>query len=151
MPTSGGNAQLAAAAAVGIGIGVVATLSFQRGAKREAYDSEDDEDDHAGARAKLWGSIGGALTCAQLYVGDKLGLYASLKYLCETAYAATPEDLATHAKISERWAREWLAQQAAAGFLVLLPGTGDGDDDLRYRITRAYRRGTLASKHSKSG
>lgn len=136
MPTSGGNAQLAAAAAVGIGIGVVATLSFQRGAKREEYDSEDDEDDHAGARAKLWGSIGGAVTCAQLYVGDKLGLYASLKYLCETAYAATPEDLATHAKISERWAREWLAQQAAAGFLKLLPGTGDAQ--LRFRLRRAY-------------
>ena len=72
----------------------------------------------------------------RLYVGDKLGLYASLKFLCETAYAATPEDLAFHAHIDERWAREWLAQQAAAGFVKLLPGTGDSR--LRFRLKRAY-------------
>jgi hypothetical protein len=36
-----------------------------------------------------------------------------------------------------RWLREWMAQQAAMGVLVLLPGDGDGDDDLRYRLPRA--------------
>jgi SAM-dependent methyltransferase len=30
-----------------------------------------------------------------------------------------------------------MAQQAAMGVLVLLPGDGDGDDDLRYRLPRA--------------
>ena len=50
--------------------------------------------------------------------------------------AATPEDLAFHANIDERWAREWLAQQAAAGFVKLLPGTGDSR--LRFRLKRAY-------------
>ena len=129
-----GSAQLAAAAAAGVGLGIIATLSFQRGARREP--DEDDEDDHGAARARVWRSIGGAVTAAQLYVGDKLGLYASLKFLCETAYAATPEDLAFHAHIDERWAREWLAQQAAAGFVKLLPGTGDAR--LRFRLKRAY-------------
>ena len=129
-----GSAQLAAAAAAGVGLGIIATLSFQRGARREP--DEDDEDDHGAARARVWRSIGGAVTAAQLYVGDKLGLYASLKFLCETAYAATPEDLAFHAQIDERWAREWLAQQAAAGFVKLLPGTGDSR--LRFRLKRAY-------------
>lgn len=128
------SAQLAAAAAAGIGLGIIATLSFQRGARREP--DEDDEDDHGAARARVWRSIGGAVTAAQLYVGDKLGLYASLKFLCATAYAATPEDLAFHANIDERWAREWLAQQAAAGFVKLLPGTGDSR--LRFRLKRAY-------------
>ena len=128
------SAQLAAAAAAGVGLGIIATLSFQRGARREP--DEDDEDDHGAARARVWRSIGGAVTAAQLYVGDKLGLYASLKFLCETAYAATPEDLAFHAHIDERWAREWLAQQAAAGFVKLLPGTGDSR--LRFRLKRAY-------------
>ena len=133
MPASQ-SAQLAAAAAAGVGLGIIATLSFQRGARREP--DEDDEDDHGAARARVWRSIGGAVTAAQLYVGDKLGLYASLKFLCETAYAATPEDLAFHAHIDERWAREWLAQQAAAGFVKLLPGTGDAR--LRFRLKRAY-------------
>ena len=128
------SAQLAAAAAAGIGLGIIATLSFQRGARRGT--DEDDEDDHGAARARVWRSIGGAVTAAQLYVGDKLGLYASLKFLCATAYAATPEDLAFHANIDERWAREWLAQQAAAGFVKLLPGTGDSR--LRFRLKRAY-------------
>ena len=128
------SAQLAAAAAAGIGLGIIATLSLQRGARREP--DEDDEDDHGAARARVWRSIGGAVTAAQLYVGDKLGLYASLKFLCATAYAATPEDLAFHANIDERWAREWLAQQAAAGFVKLLPGTGDSR--LRFRLKRAY-------------
>ena len=128
------SAQLAAAAAAGVGLGIIATLSFQRGARREP--DEDDEDDHGAARARVWRSIGGAVTAAQLYVGDKLGLYASLKFLCATAYAATPEDLAFHANIDERWAREWLAQQAAAGFVKLLPGTGDSR--LRFRLKRAY-------------
>ena len=129
------SAQLAAAAAAGVGLGIIATLSFQRGARR-VDDDEDGEDDHGAARARVWRSIGGAVTAAQLYVGDKLGLYASLKFLCETAYAATPEDLAFHANIDERWAREWLAQQAAAGFVKLLPGTGDSR--LRFRLKRAY-------------
>ena len=129
------SAQLAAAAAAGVGLGIIATLSFQRGARR-VDDDEDDEDDHGAARARVWRSIGGAVTAAQLYVGDKLGLYASLKFLCATAYAATPEDLAFHANIDERWAREWLAQQAAAGFVKLLPGTGDSR--LRFRLKRAY-------------
>ena len=128
------SAQLAAAAAAGVGLGIIATLSFQRGARREP--DEDGEDDHGAARARVWRSIGGAVTAAQLYVGDKLGLYASLKFLCATAYAATPEDLAFHANIDERWAREWLAQQAAAGFVKLLPGTGDSR--LRFRLKRAY-------------
>ena len=70
------SAQLAAAAAAGVGLGIIATLSFQRGARREP--DEDDEDDHGAARARVWRSIGGAVTAAQLYVGDKLGLYASL-------------------------------------------------------------------------
>ena len=130
----GQSAQLAAAAAAGVGLGIIATLSFQRGARREP--DEDGEDDHGAARARVWRSIGGAVTAAQLYVGDKLGLYASLKFLCATAYAATPEDLAFHANIDERWAREWLAQQAAAGFVKLLPGTGDSR--LRFRLKRAY-------------
>jgi 2-polyprenyl-3-methyl-5-hydroxy-6-metoxy-1,4-benzoquinol methylase len=47
-----------------------------------------------------------------VYLGDKLGLYAALG-----SRSATPAELASRAGVAERYAREWLEQQAAAGFL----------------------------------
>ena len=50
-----------------------------------------------------------------MVIGDRLGLYASLA----RDGSATSGELATRAGIAERYAREWLEQQAASGILVV--------------------------------
>ena len=55
-------------------------------------------------------------------LGDRLGLYATLA----EGGAATPSELADRAGIAERYAREWLEQQTAAGIL-----RADGPDTAR--------------------
>jgi 2-polyprenyl-3-methyl-5-hydroxy-6-metoxy-1,4-benzoquinol methylase len=66
----------------------------------------------------------GALDLFTVYIGDRLGLYRAL----QEGGPATPADLATRAGIIERYAREWLEQQAVTGFLeVDDPGKPEGD------------------------
>jgi len=63
-----------------------------------------------------------AMELLSIHVGAKLGLY-------ETLHAhgpSTPDELAAHAGIAPRYAREWLEQQAVAGFLAV-DGVGDGE------------------------
>lgn len=96
------------------------------------------EDDHGSARALVWDSIGGALKASQIYLGDRLELYGALREMCtEPGSSATATDLADRTGLNRRWLREWMAQQAASGILVLLPGEGDDDDVLHYRLPRA--------------
>lgn len=52
------------------------------------------------------------------HLGDRLGWYRSL---AEDG-AATPEELAARTGTHERYAREWLEQQAVTGFLVVAEG-----------------------------
>jgi hypothetical protein len=54
----------------------------------------------------------GALELFSIYIGSELGLYDQL-----AAEPATPTRLAERAGISERYAREWLEQQAVAGLI----------------------------------
>jgi 2-polyprenyl-3-methyl-5-hydroxy-6-metoxy-1,4-benzoquinol methylase len=61
----------------------------------------------------LFDKAEGALTCALGYLGDKLGLYAALA----DAGPADSTELAEKTGLHERWVREWLHQQAAAGLL----------------------------------
>jgi 2-polyprenyl-3-methyl-5-hydroxy-6-metoxy-1,4-benzoquinol methylase len=63
---------------------------------------------------ELFGKAEGALTCALGYLGDRLGLYAALA----DAGPATSAELARKAALDERWVREWLQQQAAAGLVA---------------------------------
>lgn len=67
----------------------------------------------------VFGALGGAMTSAMIYLGDRLGLYTTLA----DAGALTSEELATETGLSERWLREWLYQQGAAGVLEY---EGDG-------------------------
>jgi 2-polyprenyl-3-methyl-5-hydroxy-6-metoxy-1,4-benzoquinol methylase len=62
---------------------------------------------------RLFGALGGAMTSAMVYLGDRLGLYRALALLGD----ATSEELARHTGLHERWLREWLHQQGAAGLL----------------------------------
>ena len=69
---------------------------------------------------KVLGDLGGALSVPLVRIGDRLGLYRIL-------YAEgpmTPAELATEAKVAERYAREWLSHQAASGYLTYDPQTG---------------------------
>jgi SAM-dependent methyltransferase len=70
----------------------------------------------------------GALETLHVYVGDRLGLYAALAEMPD----ASPGELAAAAGIAERYAREWLEQQAVAGVLDVV---SDSDDPR----TRRYR------------
>src|SRR5262245_35966309 len=61
----------------------------------------------------LFGSLGGAMTSAMVCLGDRLGLYRSLSELGPS----TSAELAARTGLHERWLREWLQQQGAAGLL----------------------------------
>ena len=61
---------------------------------------------------RIFGSLLGTMEVFTIYLGDRLGLYAAL-----AEGAATSADLASRAGIAERYAREWLEQQAVNGFV----------------------------------
>jgi SAM-dependent methyltransferase len=77
--------------------------------------------DKVGAFARhVAGAITGAATTAMVVVGDELGLYRALA----GAGPVTPAELAAETGTHERYVREWLAQQAVAGFISYDAGTG---------------------------
>ncbi len=65
----------------------------------------------------LFGLLNGAVTSALVYLGDDLGLYRAL-----AQGAATPAELAARTGLAERWVREWLYNQGAAGLLEVDAG-----------------------------
>jgi SAM-dependent methyltransferase len=68
---------------------------------------------------KMLGDIGAAMTGALVVIGDKLGLY---RVLAESG-PLTAEHLAGRTGTAERYVREWLAAQAAAGYVTYHPAT----------------------------
>jgi 2-polyprenyl-3-methyl-5-hydroxy-6-metoxy-1,4-benzoquinol methylase len=64
---------------------------------------------------KVLSDFGGAASAVLVYIGDKLGLY---KAMSEFGKPITSEELANRTGTSERYIREWLANQAAGGYLV---------------------------------
>ncbi len=61
---------------------------------------------------RLFGATLGALELFSVYIGTELGLYRAL-----APAPATAHQLAARAGIAERYAREWLEQQAVAGLI----------------------------------
>jgi len=61
----------------------------------------------------VFGALGGAMTSAMIYAGDRMGLYRALA----GAGPLSAAELAARTGLSERWLREWLHQQGAAGIL----------------------------------
>ena len=61
----------------------------------------------------VFGALGGAMTACMIYLGDRLGLYSALA----DAGVVTSTELAAKTGLDERWLREWLFQQGAAGVL----------------------------------
>ncbi len=61
---------------------------------------------------KAFTYLGGAVVAGMIYLGDKLGLYAAL-----SQGPATSGEFAERTGLNERWVREWLRGQVAAGLI----------------------------------
>ena len=72
---------------------------------------------------KVIGDWGAVASAPLVVIGDRLGLYLAMA----DGQSVTAQDLATRTGTAERYLREWLASQAAGGYL-----TYDGDD--RYHL-----------------
>ena len=68
---------------------------------------------------KMVGDVGATLTGALVIIGDRLGLYRALAEHGPLTSAELAEKTGTH----ERYVREWLANQAASGYLEYDPST----------------------------
>lgn len=82
---------------------------------------------------RLFGASIGMFDVMSVYVGDRLGLYRALR----DGGPATSAQLAQRAGIAERYAREWLEQQAATGLLTVDDATVAADDR-RFNLPAAY-------------
>lgn len=70
--------------------------------------------------AKILSDFGGAASSILVYIGDKLGLY---KAMSDFGKPITSQELASLTGTSERYIREWLANQAAGGYLIYDPSS----------------------------
>lgn len=99
--------------------------------------AEHGDDERTGALVgRLFEAAIGAVDMVSVYLGDRLGLYRAL---AETG-ASTPAELASGAGIHERYAREWLEQQAVTGILEV-------DDPAKLESERRY---SLSSAHAEA-
>jgi hypothetical protein len=79
------------------------------------------------------GSALGAMDLLCVYLGDRLGMYRAL---AETG-PSTSAELASAAGVNERYAREWLEQQAMAGILdAMNPHASDAER--RYAVPAGH-------------
>ncbi len=81
---------------------------------------------------RIFGSLIGSAELMTIYIGDRLGLYAAL-----ADGWLTPSELASQAGIAERYAREWLEQQAVAGFLEV-DDIGAAAGDRKYMLSAEH-------------
>ncbi|WP_194912858.1 class I SAM-dependent methyltransferase [Catenulispora rubra] len=72
------------------------------------------------------GDVAAVLGGAMVVIGDRLGLYRAMA----GAGALTPAELAARTGTAERYVREWLSAQAAAGY-VSYDGAGEGGGRFR--------------------
>lgn len=69
---------------------------------------------------KVFGDLTAALSAPLLLVGDRLGLYKAMA----AGGPMTSKELAKKTRTAERYVREWLANQGAAGYLEYDAATG---------------------------
>jgi len=82
---------------------------------------------------RLFEAALGAMDLMSIYVGDRLGLYRSLAQ----HGPATAEQLAVRTSINQRYAREWLEQQAATGILEAENATS-APESRRFRLPAGH-------------
>ena len=83
---------------------------------------------------RLLRSVLGFNDVYSIYIGDRIGLYAALDRLGD----ATVPELAAETGTSARYVREWLEQQAVAGFLAV-DDVAAPADGRRYSLPDAHR------------
>lgn len=83
---------------------------------------------------RLFNATVGALELFGVYLGERLGLYTALAERADMS----PGELAAVAGIHPRCAREWLEQQAVAGFLTVSVDAGDAGER-RFALPAPYR------------
>lgn len=86
----------------------------------------------------------GMIEVLSVYLGDRLGLYGALV----EHGPATPGELAVRADTNERYTREWLEQQAVAGFLTVEDAAAPADAR-RYALPPEHA-GVLVERDSMS-
>jgi SAM-dependent methyltransferase len=69
---------------------------------------------------KVLSDFGGAASAILTYIGDRLGLY---KAMHDFGKPLSSQELANVTRTSERYIREWLANQAAGGYIIYDPST----------------------------
>ncbi len=87
---------------------------------------------------RLFTSTLGMMDVMSVYVGDQLGLYRALR----DRGSATSTELAKRAGIDERYAREWLEQQAVTGILEV-EDPAAAPDARRFTLPNAYAEALL--------
>lgn len=70
---------------------------------------------------KAIGDISSTVSAVLVIIGNRLGLYKSM---AESAQSVTSVELAKRTNTNERLVREWLANQAAGGYIRYDPSTG---------------------------
>jgi 2-polyprenyl-3-methyl-5-hydroxy-6-metoxy-1,4-benzoquinol methylase len=96
--------------------------------------TESEQAQRAALVDRLFMATVGSLELLHVYLGDRLGLYRAM---ADSGVALTPTELATAAGIHERYAREWLEQQAIAGMIDVEPA-GSDSGERRYRLPAAH-------------
>jgi SAM-dependent methyltransferase len=86
---------------------------------------------------RLLASTIAAFDLCGVYLGDRLGLYQALA----DGGPQSSGELAASAGIAERYAREWLEQQAATGILDIAEPAPDGDH--RFRLPEGHAEALL--------
>lgn len=82
---------------------------------------------------RLFGSALGAMDLLCVYLGDRLGMYRALA----DAGPSSSAELASAAGVNERYAREWLEQQAMAGILETVDPDAS-DAERRYALPAGH-------------
>lgn len=98
---------------------------------------------------RLFGTLQGAVVATMVHLGDRLGLYRALGSMSEVD-AKTSDDVALATGLHERWVREWLRNQAAAGLIEWRSGTRDGAPE-RFWLSPAGAAFTVDDRHPSFG
>lgn len=100
------------------------------------------DEDALGAFAEgVFGAALGTLELTTTYLGRRLGLYEALR-----GHPSTSAELAAAAAVDERYAREWLEQQAVAGVVTADDATAAAGDR-RYSLPEEHAIVLLDEEH----